>query len=71
MTDAQEQILSKVNELLREHFTASLLTVQCEVDDNREGERTYWHGGYATGVGLAALTHKKMLAHCEREPEED
>ena len=54
MTPAQEQAFKQIEEILREHFEASVIVVQAD-DDKKSDVRSSWHGGYATSIGLLEL----------------
>lgn len=60
MTPAQKQTLEKVNELLREHFTAAVLVTQAELGDREDAIGVSWHGGYPTSIGLLELAKLRV-----------
>jgi hypothetical protein len=77
MTEAQEEVFERVNELLKEHFEGYLISV---VDENEVGKITtmQYHGGLLQAIGLARASEHKMLEHQadgiefrKREDEED
>jgi hypothetical protein len=59
MTQAQEEIFGRVNELLAEHFEGYLISV---VDQNDGGQMTsmQYHGGLLQAIGLARASEHKL-----------
>lgn len=56
MTNAQEQALKLIEEVLREHFVAGVCVVSAETEkDDEEDIRATYHGGLAAAVGLCDL----------------
>lgn len=62
MTAAQVQALQKMQEIMREHFSAGVVTVigEMENDDKREDIQSLWHGGAATAYGLYYLGSQQL-----------
>jgi hypothetical protein len=62
MTPAQNEVFTRVNELLKEHFEGYLISV---VDENEVGKITtmQYHGGLLQAIGLARASEHKMLEH--------
>lgn len=67
MTDAQESAFRKIQDLAREHFTASLFIAEGdvvnepqEVADRCSDVHCVFHGGYAASIGLARLAELKV-----------
>jgi hypothetical protein len=62
MTEAQEEIFGRVNELLQEHFEGYLLSV---VDENEVGKMTVmqYHGGLLQAIGLARASEQALLEY--------
>ena len=77
LTEAQDQVLKQVDELLSEHFDCHTLAVEIdleEVDD--EGQQcTFWRGLYGGGKGRAkglTLSHLDNLREIKAsQPETD
>jgi hypothetical protein len=57
MTPAQETAFSRIEEIMREHFTSALLVVEGELEENDRASdiRCTYHGGYAASIGLLEL----------------
>lgn len=57
MTEAQTQALARIEEIMREHFSAGIIVVAGEVaeSDTSEDIRCTYHGGYAASIGLLEL----------------
>jgi hypothetical protein len=62
MTAAQEEVLDRVRELLREHFDGYLLSVVDEVDEGKMAMIQY-HGGLLQAIGLARASEQKLLEY--------
>jgi hypothetical protein len=62
MTEAQNEVFERVNELLKEHFEGYLISV---VDENEVGRITtmQYHGGLLQAIGLARASEHKLLEH--------
>lgn len=81
MTDAQENAMTRINDILKEHFDASVVIVmgdavpteeitQQEADGCRDHEFAY-HGGWATCLGLVEMLKFKIYKEGtanERDP---
>ena len=66
MTTAQNQALNQIQEIMREHFQAGIITVigEIEGEDKKEDIQSSWHGGSATAYGLLTLASKHLdFAH--------
>lgn len=69
MTAAQTDALNKIRELMREHFSAGIVTVigEIENEDRKEDIQSAWHGGSATAYGLCHLATQHLnIAHRRR-----
>lgn len=61
MTEAQTQALDRIEEIMREHFSAGVTVVEGEVEgeveenDKASDIRCTFHGGYAASIGLLEL----------------
>ncbi len=72
MTEAQEQIFSKVEELLREHFEAAVVVVQATTEDDKaDFTKATYHGGYATGIGLLEVAKMEIWDKRQTRPQEE
>lgn len=60
MTQAQEQAITRILEIAREHFEASLIVVETENDDNTDTRETIYHGGVSRAIGLAVLAQDRL-----------
>lgn len=62
MTAAQEEALTRIENIMREHFAAGLCTVVGEVPgcDNKEDIRSVWHGGCPAALGLADISKQNV-----------
>lgn len=62
MTPKQHEIAAQVEELLREHFDAYLLTLHAsDVNDKGASETSVgWFGGIMMGIGLASYSLHKL-----------
>lgn len=81
MTEIQDEIFAKVNELLKEHFEGSLVVAVDETDEGRITTLQY-NGGLLEAIGMARATARKLEEHqvgslvlfksddCEEENEE-
>lgn len=67
MTTAQEDAISRVKEILSEHFEASVLVVQIEVGDKGESNPTFWHGGWALALGMCMAAQQDILRNHKNE----
>jgi hypothetical protein len=75
MTVAQEEVLDRVSELLREHFEGYVLSVVDETDEGKLAQIQY-HGGLLQAIGLARASEQKLLEYngdgiCFRDREEE
>lgn len=63
MTDAQQNALQQIEDLMREHFDAgvAVLRAEEETDDLVENSQVVWHGGFAHAIGLLEVGKKKMF----------
>lgn len=61
MTDAQIEARKKAQEILSEHFTGYVLTVNAEQGDHEESNPTSWDGGFALAIGLAHLGIENLM----------
>lgn len=64
MTDAQNDALRRIVDIMREHFDSGIVTVIAEDDESTEGDDEIhcgWHGGYANAYGLLELGKLQML----------
>jgi hypothetical protein len=59
MTDAQQQVLQKVHDLLGEHFEHVVLIVGSYDEDKRYSTSGHWHGGLAPAIGLCNIYQQK------------
>jgi len=61
MTEVQEEVFGRINELLREHFEGSLI---CVVDEGDEGTLSLrYNGGLLQAIGLARTAEATLLEH--------
>jgi hypothetical protein len=62
MTEVQEAVFGRINELLREHFEGSLI---CVVDEGDEGTLSTlrYNGGLLQAIGLARTAEATLLEH--------
>lgn len=62
MTAAQNDALATIENLMREHFTAAIITVVGEVEDEdkKEDIRTVWNGGAAAAYGMCHLAVQNL-----------
>jgi hypothetical protein len=60
MTDAQDQALDKVHDILKEHFTGSVVVVECEIDDKLESVNCLYAGGFAKSLGLLKVGESRI-----------
>lgn len=67
MTDAQEDAIAKVKEILSEHFDACVMVVQVEEGDKAESNPAFWHGGWALAVGLLEVGKISVLNNRKEE----
>ncbi len=67
MTPAQKQVRDKIDELLREHFSASVLVTQVESGDTADVVDASWHGGYPASIGLLEIA-KLRVWHAQSTP---
>lgn len=62
MTTSQSEAFDDIEKIMREHFSAGILSVLAE---ERDGEvsavHTTYHGGQAVTVGLAEIAKKNLL----------
>lgn len=72
-TEAQSQAVDRIQDIMREHFTAGVLIVECsEVEDKKDGRQFVWHGGISTALGLTRMLDAKLRKRAiEIEDEED
>lgn len=67
MTDIQEQVLRRVDDLLREHFEAAVVMVQTFSGENDTDEENLgqFHGGVATVLGLLEIARMRQLKYVD------
>jgi hypothetical protein len=51
-TDAQNEALIQVRDILTEHFESAVLIISTEVEDKQDALDIFWHGGFASALGL-------------------
>jgi hypothetical protein len=70
MTNAQEDAFTKIEHLMREHFSSAVLVVtgELEGEDKKDVIRCTFNGGYAASIGLLELG-KIRLWHQNEDPE--
>jgi hypothetical protein len=68
VTAAQVDAFKRIEEIMREHFTAAVLVVEGENDDKSCDIRSTWNGGYSASIGL--LEMGKMQAWHEHKTQE-
>jgi DNA-binding NarL/FixJ family response regulator len=70
MTPAQEAIWAQVNDMLREHFDAAVITVMSEIDpdENHQAVRSCWHGGLFLARGLTEQQRDRLRQAAQTEP---
>lgn len=68
ITDAQQNALQQIEDLMREHFDAGIAVLRAEEeeDDLVENTNVVWHGGFAHAVGLLLVGRKKMFKERKR-----
>lgn len=62
MTAAQEEIFTRVNDLLKEHFEGYLIACVDETESGRITTMQY-HGGLLQAIGLARASEFKLMQH--------
>ena len=70
LSDAQEQALVKVADLLSEHFDSSLIIVSTELEVDGQTvdcEQMGWNGGYINAIGLAEYALHRLLNDSEHK----
>lgn len=60
MTDAQNEAIQKIHDILREHFDAGLVIVESTDDDNVYERELGWHGGISTALGLSIVARRRL-----------
>ncbi len=65
MTIAQLETLSKMTDLIREHFDAGVLIVEGEGDEGKTRVEIGYHGGYAHAHGLLQVAQYRILVENE------
>lgn len=65
MTDAQKAAFTQIEQIAREHFTASLFIAEGDAEgvsnpDNCSDIECTFHGGYTSSIGLARLAELKV-----------
>ncbi len=60
MTDAQEYAFTEIERMMREHFEAAILVVECDHSDKDSECRATWNGGYASAIGLLEIGKQQV-----------
>ena len=71
MTPAQEDAFSRIEEIMREHFSAAVLVVEGEHDDKRSMIRSTWNGGYAASIGLLEMGKLQVWREQQNPPDSE
>ena len=71
-TPAQEEVWRSVVAQLREHFDASVLVVESDIehDDHATIKRGTYHGGMSQALGLLQREQQRLL-DIDRQPEKE
>jgi hypothetical protein len=71
MNEAQKDALSRISEILREHFEIGIVAVEVDTSDDDSAVFIRRHGGYAAALGLLSIAQRQVLDDCEDTPEDD
>lgn len=63
MTPAQENAITEVRKILKENFDSFIVTYRITDEGLRSKVNHDWHGDIVDIVGLAAITHSRMLQY--------
>jgi hypothetical protein len=61
MTDAQNQILNEITDILKEHFEGSVLCVVNDADDGGDISSLRYTGGMMQAIGILTSARAKMV----------
>jgi hypothetical protein len=68
MTEAQTQAAERILEIMREHFSAGVIVVCAETEDEKsDAVRCFWHGGFPSAIGLLELGKRHTIDSRETE----
>ncbi len=71
-TQAQQEALQKVFEIIGEHFDGALVVVNSEADDGQSRSITniFWTGGYLAALGMTEAARQFIVTASYKVPEQ-